>query len=153
MRVKIAAGHEYDLVSSKELSEEMKELRHRFDEMWRQEVRGIKWMEQAFALPSTPTSYTIEGPEQGFAWSVKIFSTVLTGADTMSIYKGESGKTIAPVAVLGSNTTQVATWTSNTLILRPGEVITAVTSGAFRLSTVYVSAVQVPAERLGILLA
>jgi len=123
-------------------------------------LRGIKYMRVAAGYPTLPTSIEVPGPDQGNAWNVKLFTCTLSAADSVGIYvgTGQGGDVasprlvgyIPPVSVTAPNQgLGVFSWSSDQLILFPGEGLFAVTTGTGHFSTSFVCAVQVPQEELG----
>lgn len=109
------------------------------------------------ALPGT-AGFT---PGNGFVWAVMTVGVELTGASNIRIYKGAPpGLTSTPTGIgrllfanTGTPTAAAANFSKGQAMLRSGEQLTilTVTNTQFFLS-VYISAIQCPAERVGELL-
>jgi hypothetical protein len=122
----------------------------------REEARTIKRMEVAIPLNTTPTSVFTQGPDQGYIWNLKLFSSTLTGADTVQLYKASADKSGIAFeaqknrligAVTTATTFPTVTWSSSQTYIRWGEAVYAETSGSFRFTNYYIVAEQVMAER------
>jgi hypothetical protein len=120
----------------------------------RDRARGVKWMEVALpfsAFPlapaSAPTTVLTAGPEEGYVWSVKILSTTLGSAGTLTVYKASStGQTSRLVAFNGtSQTAQVAYWAANQCFLNHGQQLYLVASTS--LTNYYMGAEEAIAEQ------
>jgi hypothetical protein len=113
------------------------DVRNILDARERQRARGIKWMEYAFPLGTSPANQITAGPDQGYMWSVRIVSSTLGSAGTLTIYKcsaqpglSSSGTdTRRLLAFLGtSQTAQAQQFPSDTCVLRHGEALLLVAS-------------------------
>jgi hypothetical protein len=124
------------------------------DKRERDRARGVKWVE--FAVPfngfplapaSAPTSVLTEGPEEGYAWSVKILSTTLASAGTLLIYKASSsGQTSRLVGTQQtSQTGQVQYWAANQCFLQHGTALYLLATQG--LTNYYIGAEQAIAEQ------
>ncbi len=124
----------------------------------RERLTGFKRME--ILVPVSPAANNIfigqsvtanigNGPEQGCVWSVRMVSITLSGTGTLTVYKSSSSAdTRRPVWYAGTGQpVQVALWSSDQLRLRNGEGLYIV--GSTTLTSVFISAWQVPAEREG----
>lgn len=124
----------------------------------RERLRGFKRME--ILVPVSPAANNIfigqsvtanigNGPEQGYVWSVRMVSITLSGTGTLTVYKSSSSAdTRRPVWYAGTGQpVQVALWSSDQLRLRHGEGLYIV--GSTTLTSVFISAWEVPAEREG----
>lgn len=130
------------------------EIRQILDERERQRARGVKWMEFAtpfngFPLaPATAPANTITiGPEEGYVWSVKILSSTLGSAGTLTAYKAsQAGQTSRLVGYNStSQTPQVMYWAANQLFLNHGQALYLVASTT--LTNYYIGAEQAIAEQ------
>jgi hypothetical protein len=93
---------------------------------------------------------TVQGPESGYAWSIKIVSAQLTlTSDVLTVFLGDNTNsapiaTITPVTGLGGLFFSIGTFTSNTVVLKDARSITlASNSGILAYKII---AKQVPAE-------
>jgi hypothetical protein len=118
------------------------------DQAERTRVRGVDYME-VNGNAANATSVTIQGPIQGYAWSLKIASVVLSAAGVFNVYLGDNQNT-APVGsvTLAAAGPAIVTWTSNIVIVRDSRYITLASSvagiGAWKILSK-----QVPNEMIG----
>lgn len=124
------------------------------DERERQRARGVKWVE--FAVPfgsfplaptSAPANTLTWGPPEGYTWSVKILSSTLGSAGTLTAYKASgAGQTSRLVGYNGtSQTPQVMYFASDQLHLQHGTALYLVASTT--LTNYYLGAWEVIAEQ------
>lgn len=100
-------------------------------------------------------------PGNGFVWAVMTAGVELTGASNIRIYKGAPpGLTSTPTGIgrlvfanTGTPTAAAANFSKGQVMMRSGEQLSfvTVTPAQFFLS-VYIAAIQCPAERVGELL-
>lgn len=123
------------------------EFREFMDRRERDRARGVKWMEVAAPLNGAPASVLTAGPDEGYVWSVKILSSTLGSAGTMTVYKASStGQTSRLVAFNGtSQTAQVAYWAANQCFLNHGQQLYVVASTS--LTNYYLGAEEAVAEQ------
>ena len=120
----------------------------------RQRARGIKWVEYAIPFSSFPlapaaapaNTITI-GPEEGYTWSVRVISSTLGTAGTLTAYKASAaGQTTRLVGFNStSQTAQVMQCPSDTLMLQHGTAVYLVASTT--LTNYYLGAWQAIAEQ------
>jgi hypothetical protein len=122
----------------------------------REQARGIKYMRQVYDLPGDTGNATLTGPEQGFAWDLKLVSVTMSDVDSLAVYVGESaGARLIGYSNPGTATAsagqplQVVKWSSHQVVIHPTESIYIETSGTADLVLCMIGAVQVPAEMLG----
>lgn len=128
---------------------DLEAMQHQWlEETMRVKLRGIDYIEQngnglGIAQVAVP------GPDQGYAWSVKIVSVTVTAAATVSVFLGDNTNS-APVAqtILTAAGSAISTFTSNIVVIRDSRVITLLTS-AGGITTYKVLAKQVPNEMVG----
>ena len=154
-KVRLDFGAELDVLSQRELDQSLS----RASEATLAHARGIKWMRRAHPLADTPTSVTLGNPvAQGYAWDLKMITGMLTGSDSAAVFIGEDatglliGYAPAPGAAPAQPVFTIG-WSSHQQVLMPGDELFVATSGAFGLTRVTVTAVQVPAEMLGKILS
>ncbi len=120
----------------------------------RDRARGVKWMDYAVPFPSfslqpttAPANTITIGPEEGYVWSVKILSTTLGSAGTLTVYKASAaGQTSRLVAFNStSQTAQVAYWAANQCFLNHGQALYIVASTT--LTNYYLGAEEAIAEQ------
>ncbi len=130
------------------------EYRDLLDQRERHRARGIKWVE--FALPfsafpaapgSAPASVLTVGPPEGYTWSVRVVSSTLGSAGTLTAYKASSsGQTSRLVGFNStSQTAQVMQYPSDTLMLQHGTAVYLVASTT--LTNYYLGAWEAIAEQ------
>jgi hypothetical protein len=128
---------------------EMEELLNKnMEAAERTRVRGVDYME-VNGNAANATSVAIQGPDQGYAWSLKIASAVLSAAATLNVYLGDNQNT-APVGsvILAAAGAAIVTWTSNIVIIRDARFITLASSVA-GIGAWKIIAKQVPNEMVG----
>ena len=113
----------------------------------RQRARGIKWVEFAVPLNASPANTLTTGPPEGFTWSVRVISSTLGSAGTLTAYKASSaGQTSRLVGFnSASQTAQVMQYPSDTLILQHGTAVYLVASTT--LTNYYIGAWEAIAEQ------
>lgn len=120
-----------------------------FEQAERARVRGIDYME-VNTNGNNAATLALNGPESGYAWSLKLISAVLSAAATLSVYLGEAPQATAPIGVvtLSGAGAAIVTYTSNIIIVRDARQITLVSS-AGGIGAVKLIARQVPDEMIG----
>lgn len=145
--VEIIGGRKFEAVTIREMHDLLTTRE-------RERARGVKWMEYAvpfngFALqPAAAPATTITlGPEEGYVWSVKILSSTLGSAGTLTAYKAsQAGQTSRLVGFNStSQTAQVMYWAANQLFLNHGQALYLVASTT--LTNYYIGAEQAIAEQ------
>lgn len=129
-------------------------------------LRGVSYGELFLTFPTLPTVAVLpsgNGPEQGFAWSLKLAGVALNGNDSVSVWKGDvqsgaagtpplagrlMGYAPAPGAAPAQNVA-VITWSSDQGVLKSGQPLFFTTSGAFRIASIFLSYQQVPELEIG----
>lgn len=154
MLQEIRPGGKLDILTEEEAR---RLFRVEADELLRQRARGVTFHREDVVLSPAANQYLVRGPDPGFDWILKLISAQLSGNSGFDIYVGsraQSNTTVQPRAQIYNGTAsqaqQVATWSSDQVVIPGGTQITldAVTSGVTILSY-YLTAVQVPSERLG----
>ena len=140
MRQLIRGGTEIDALTSDELWAAL-------DARERHRARGVKWVEFAQPLNAAPASVLTTGPPEGFTWSVRIVSSTLGSAGTLTAYKASTtGQTSR---LVGYNSTsqapQVMYFPSDELMLQHGTNLYLVASTT--LTNYYLGGWQAPAEQ------
>lgn len=113
----------------------------------RARARGIKWVEFAVPLNTGPASVLTAGPPEGFTWSVRVLSSTLGSAGTLTAYKGsQSGQTSRLVGYgSASQVPQVLQFPSDTCMLQHGTALYLVASTT--LTNYYLGAWEAIAEQ------
>ncbi len=146
-QVKIVGGHTFEAVTVRELSDLLTTRE-------RDRARGVKWMEYAvpfgsFSLqPSAAPANTITiGPEEGYVWSVKILSSTLGTAGTLTAYKASAAGQLSRLVGFNSvsQTAQVMYWAANQCFLNHGQALYIVASTT--LTNYYIGAEEAIAEQ------
>jgi hypothetical protein len=140
-----------DLLTREELEQS---LHQEFDYAQRERVRGVAYIRTIGQGINTGVgTFTIQGPDMGYVWAPKIVAFTLGAAGAFGLYIGDlvapghcvfAGNSLA----IGTTNECVATWTSNTLLLNPGENL-IVSSNQLLFNTYLITAVEVPAEMKG----
>ncbi len=141
MRQLVRGGEPLDLVT-------LEEFRDLLEQRERARARGVKWVEFAVPLGTAPANQLTVGPEEGYTWSVRVVSSTLGSAGTLTAYKASSsGQTSRLVGFNGtSQTAQAMQFPSDTLILQHGTAVYLVASTT--LTNYYIGAWQAVAERV-----
>ena len=116
----------------------------------RERLRGLKRMEfYAAVVPAATTFWTGDLVEEGYAWSLRLAGVNTANGGLPNIYRAsQSGDTRRPIwADPSSGTVHVATWSSDQARLRHGDGLYFSSTG--NITSIYVSAWQLPAEREG----
>ncbi len=117
------------------------------DERERQRARGVKWIEFAVPLGTTPANVLTVGPEEGYVWSVKILSSTLGSAGTLAAYKASSTRQTSRLVGFNSasQTLQPMYWAANQCFLNHGQALYVVASTT--LTNYYIGAEEAIAEQ------
>jgi len=140
MRFVLRGGTEFETVTPPEMNALL-------DARERQRARGIKWMEFAVPLNSSPANVLTVGPPEGFTWSVRVVSSTLGSAGTLTAYKASQAGQTSRLAGYGgtSQVPQVLQFPSDTLILQHGTALYLVASTT--LTNYYIGAWEAIAEQ------
>ncbi len=147
MRQLVRGGETLDLVT-------VDEFRQLLDQRERARARGVKWVEFAQPLNALPASVITAGPPEGYTWSVRIASSTLGSAGTLTVYKTSAQPGISAtgqdtrrlLAFNGtSQTAQAATFPSDICMLQHGTALLLVASTT--LTNYYIGAWQAIAEQ------
>lgn len=179
MKVQIRANAEYDLASSAELQQHYAQLDARFNELIRDQLRGIKLIRlpqvnilasgATVTIPGTQggTGAAIEiGPESGFVWRIgRITVSSNVAADNkaagavpvpglpVSLYVSSDGGTDGARGLVDTSAACGAAYYpgSRGMYLMPSEQLVAVITGttAGSVYTFAGQAISVPAEMMG----
>lgn len=137
-----------DLLTDKELRAT---LGHHFDYAMRDWYRGLDYM--GFAGPGNGTStVTIQGPDSGYTWSVKLASAQLVTGGFLSVYPTDGATNVAPLGTgptdaVGTNNDAVIRWGSNQAVIKDQRSITFLGTSAILNWRLLV--LQVPTEMQG----
>lgn len=114
----------------------------------REHARGVKRMEIFLAVtPAAATFWTGPLVDEGYIWSLRLAGINTAGGGLPNIFRASaSGDTRRPIwADPSTGTVHVATWSSDQARLRHGDGLYLSAGG--NLTSIYLSAWQVPAER------
>jgi hypothetical protein len=138
--VTIQGGRTFEALNTREMISIL-------DDRERHRARGVKWMELATPLPAGPANVLTAGPDEGYVWSVKILSSTLGSAGTLTAYKASStGQTSRLVGYnSASQAPQVMYWAANQLFLNHGQALYIVASTT--LTNYYIGAEEAIAEQ------
>lgn len=111
----------------------------------RTEFKGVSYLE-INSYPDGLTTWTVPGPDSGYAWSLKLVSVTMASG-IVSVYLGDNTLT-APVAFNTVATTNpIFPFTSNVVVMTDGRSLTLSSTSA--MTAVKIMAKQVPAEMVG----
>lgn len=167
MKVQLALGAELDILTKKELGEELRAAHQR----WQQQVHAWELGKKHQGLPvargvadgsghltlgsTTDPDQVYLGPREGFVWQVvRVSVGIMASSDVLAIYKGEPGNGHF-VAELGGGPGGGVFTPSRGLLLKPGDYLVLSTqglSGSLTAGTSYAvsgEVYQVPAEMVG----
>jgi hypothetical protein len=150
-------GSKMDMLNKQELAEALAE-----DARLRAVVAGVKPTEifigpGIIGTPATIFSTTgtpPQAPTNGYIWAVMAIGCDLSTGASLTVYKGTPAAVqlgAKLVARGGSANAQAFNFSKGQLWLRPGDQLTFI-PGAGNLLSVYLNAIEVPAERAGELL-
>lgn len=151
-------GAEIELLTKGELDQSLSAAA----DIWREEARGVKFMRRYYLTPAGGTSFTVtDSPNAGYVW-------VLTGVGVHLSAGGVAGGVGVIVSYgedlsrpVGGASQQGTTGVSDSAfvpfargqcVMRDGDKLT-VKTGSGALATVSLTAIQIPEERLGVILA
>jgi hypothetical protein len=113
----------------------------------RARARGVKWVEFAVPLNAGPANVLTQGPTEGFSWSVRVVSSTLGSAGTLTAYKASAASQTS--RLVGYNGTsqvpQVMQYPSDTCMLQHGSALYLVASTT--LTNYYLGAWEAIAEQ------
>lgn len=118
------------------------------DARQREHARGLKRMEIYVAVVPAATTFFIGSlVDEGYVWSLRLAGINTASGGLPNIYRASaSGDTRRPIwADTSSGTVHTAVWSSDQARLRHGDGLYFSSTG--NLTSIYVSAWQVPAER------
>jgi hypothetical protein len=115
---------------------------------WRQRAAGTDYITR-ISLGVDAATAIVEGPLQGYAWSVKMISAALSAAGIFTVW-WDAAMTLPAAEPAASGTSANITWGSDSLCLKPGRVLYVSTS-AGTITSMLIGAWQIPAERLGLI--
>jgi hypothetical protein len=153
-------GSKIDILNQHEMREVMRDAQ-RADAELRAALVGVKPMDKFYGVNvigaavqafTTPNSMVAAG----YMWAVMNMGFELSAAGVTRVYKGSppqfalgSGRFVGQTA---STATNSLTFSKGQLMLRTEDVLTIQVPGAGNLLSVFISAIEVPAERVGELL-
>lgn len=156
MKQYIQAGAPLELLTKDELSDA---LGHKFDAFIRDFYRGKSYIVRRSPNNGIPSGAVIlDGPEAGYAWSVKLVSIQHTGAaGPVSVYAGNVNDIInlPPIgnttSIVNANTVAeaVLTWSSNMVVIKDETPLSVLPPSGLRVISWLMMAEQVPAEMVG----
>ena len=154
-------GQQVDILNKRELQDALRE-----DAMLRRAITGVK-IEEFFSNqglgPNSTVPYFITPPNMvgaGLMWAVMNAGLELTSNVVSRVYKmvppGPTPTVTTGagrcVQVAGSSATPNFAFSKGQLTLRAGEQLTFMASGAGNISSVFIAAISIPAERFAELL-
>jgi hypothetical protein len=156
MLMTLELGSTVDLLNHGELRDALRE-----DAELRAAVVGVKPMDKFFGLNvigaavqafSTPPGMVAAG----YMWAVMNCGIELSAAGVTRIYKGVPGQFAAGfgrfVTQTASTATNSASFSKGQLMVRTEDQLTFQVPGAGNILSVFISAIEIPAERVGELL-
>jgi hypothetical protein len=150
-------GQTWDILTKHELSEALSE-----DARLRAIVAGVKPVEMwigtgqigAVAPIFSTTGTPPQAPTNGYIWAVMSLGLEQAPAAVLNVYKGAPavvGTGGKPIARGGSANVQAFNFSKGQLWLRPGDQLTFI-PGSGNILSLFLTAIEVPAERVGELL-
>lgn len=128
---------------------EMEQIQRKsMDDFFHQQALGVSYKEYNDNADGV-AQYSVNGPDSGYAWSLKIVSAVLSAAGDLAIFLGDNTLT-APVGggssvLMGNLNVVTVTFTSNVVIVQDQRPITLLAHTG-TIGAVKIIAKQVPAE-------
>lgn len=151
MKVKLDFGAELDVLTQGELEQTLSKAAA----LWWERARGVRYVRRV-SQPAA-ASVVVNGPDQGWAWDVKLVGAVFSAADSLQVLLGAAALWpvwAGPPGNAGAtNVLDSIIWGSHQVILNPGEQLTVKSAGGALISNLLVAAIEVPAERLGLILS
>jgi hypothetical protein len=157
MLQKVDFGESLDVLTKDELAAALSE-----DAAIRRAVTGVKSLDFNYNSSQTGSlaTYTIPAtPAGGFVWAVMNVGFELSAAGVTRLYKeGGSSPASTPVGTgrfvgqTGSTIANSLTFSKGQLMLRAGEHLVAFVPGSGVVLSVFMTVIEVPAERVGELL-
>ncbi len=155
----VRGGMPLDIPSADEIGAAMDARLHEFyryqgevqEARERERMRGLKRMEWYSAVvPATATFWTGPLVDEGYVWSLRLVGVGMSASNIFVMYRAsQSGDTRRPIWVdPTAGSTHVATFSSDQARLRHNDGLYLVPSTG-NVTSVYVSAWQLPAEREG----
>jgi hypothetical protein len=143
-KYKLDLGMTVDLLTKDEVDQALEQAMS----SWRQRAAGTDYVTR-IALGVDAADYTIEGPQQGYAWSVKMVAAALSAAAILTAW-WDAQMTLPAAPPAASAASAQISWGSDSLVLKPGRNLYLSTSTG-TITSVLVAAWQIPAERVGLL--
>jgi hypothetical protein len=154
--VKLDFGERIDVLNQRELRDALRE-----DAELRRAVSGVKPVERWFGLAQIGAAQTVFSTPPGmvaagYMWAVMNVGWELSAAGVARIYKGVPSFYAAGfgrfVTQGASTTTSNAQFSKGQLMLRAEDQLTVEQVAAVNILSVYITAIEIPAERVGELL-
>jgi hypothetical protein len=149
-------GQKVDLLNKNELREALAE-----DARIRAAVKGVKPVDKFFNLGQIGAAQTVFSTpagmvSSGYIWAVMNVGWELSAAGVARIYKGIPSAYAAGVGRFvsqgASTTTSNVSFSKGQLMLRSEDQLTVEQVAAVNILSVFISAIEIPAERVGELL-
>jgi hypothetical protein len=158
MLQKLDFGESLDLLTKDELAAALHE-----DAALRRAIVGVKTVEffnNAGQIGASVNTYTFPpSPASGYVWAVMNLGFELSAAGVTRVYKAGGGVPLStPIGgnrFAGQTASTIAnslTFSKGQLMLRSGDQLVFLVPGAGFLLSAFMSAIEVPAERIGELL-
>jgi hypothetical protein len=156
-KVTLDFGQTWDILTKHELSEALAE-----DARLRAIVAGVKPVEMFLGtgiLGAAATIFSTSGgspqaPANGYLWAVMQIAVDLSASAALNVYKGTPAAAAAgsrPVMHNGNANVQIGSFSKGQVWMRPGDQFTFIPASGNLLS-IFMTAIEVPAERVGELL-
>lgn len=150
--VDLHGGMRLEIPNRKEIADIVRQEREDWAAHQRANMRTMKFMSVATPLNTPASTHFHRMPESAYVWNLKLVSVQLSQSDTVQLFiASEVPATGATPVRLISNfgaaaTSQVATWSSSQVYVRPGEGLYFVAS-TYNLTAFYITAEEAMAEK------
>lgn len=147
-KIKLHAGAEIDLLSKDELDQS---LGQHFARTQTARGWGVKPIRKQAATTTigTATAFAIQGPEQGYLWSLRLLGMSLSSAQSVQAWRaGDNGTTVPANGLLGNMASASfgsLTWSKGQALLTGGEWL-ALSAGGNTIVSYLLVAVEVPEQ-------
>lgn len=160
MKVKLDFGAELDVLTQDELDRTL----GKWAGLWAQRARGLEWFQHAAGSndPGIGTgAYQTRPPASGYAWELTGLSVVVSAQQNVTVTWDVGGNLLVPggsmpsasLATVPAGFGGAVSWGSKRVILKPGRSLYVQAAAGALIQQVYLTGVEVPAERLGLILA
>jgi len=141
-------GMEVDMLTQEELDKSLDQAQ----ETWYAKAAGADYVTRianGINDGAGLATYQIQGPGQGYAWSVKMVAAALSASAQLQVF-WDAQTTLPASNPTVAGTSGVVTWGSDQVVLKPGRSLYA-TASTGAIVSLLIAAWQIPAERLGLL--